>query len=138
MVIGDSELVQKRSLNILDYKDQFRKLKLISLKDRLLRDDLIEMLKMQKSFEKIALAKSSLLIKHTVPTAAAMCNALRFLIESFIARLSNVFSQNVTVRHNFFLNRVVPVRSSVPDDVVSFLTVKSLKNALDRHYKIFG
>ena len=147
ILIGDIEefeLVQKRALKIpegfgdLDYRDRLHKLKLTSLKNRRTKGDLKEMFKVQKGFEKIAWIKSPPSIEHKGATAGVRGNALRLHKESLKARLSNDFSQSVTARHNFFLNRVVPLWNSLPDDVVSYLTVNSFKNALDRHFKRFG
>ena len=98
-LIGDIEklkLVQKRALKIpegfvdLDCRDRLRQLNLTSLKDSRTRGDLIEMFKVQKVFEKIALLKSPLLIKHTGPAAGVRGNSLRLHIESNKARLDRV------------------------------------------------
>ena len=69
----------------LDYRDMIRKLNLTLLKDRGTRDDLIEMFKVQKGFEKIGCVKSPFLIEHSRPTAGARSNALRLHKESFKA-----------------------------------------------------
>ena len=87
-LIGDTdklETVQKRALKNPEgsgdstiYRDNFCELNLTLIKGRRTRGDLIKIFKVQKSFEKIALVKSPLLIEHTGPAAGTRGNALRF------------------------------------------------------------
>ena len=149
-LIGDIEkleLVQRRALKIpegfenLSYSERLRRLKLSSLKDRRTRGDLIEMFKVQKGLEKIEWVKPPLLTKNDGllgPASSVRGNSLRLRRESFKSRLRNDFSQSVTVRHNFFLNRVVPTWNSLPDDVVTSSSLNSFKSALDRYYQEYG
>ena len=71
------------------------------------------------------------------PTFAVRGNSLRRR-ECFKSILRNDFYQSVTVRHNFFLNRVVPTWKSIPGDVVTSSSLNSFKSALDRYYKEYG
>ena len=138
-LIGDIdklETIQKRALKNPEgfgdstiYRDNFCELNLTLIKGRRTRGDLIKIFKVQKSFEKIALVKSPLLIEHTGPASDVRGIALILHRESFKARLSNDFSQSVSVRHNFFLNKMVPVWNSLTGNFVSSLTVNSFKNA---------
>ena len=88
------------------------------------------MFKVQKGLKKIKWVKPPLLTKDNYLT--------RLRRESFKSRLGNDFSQSVSVRHNFFSNRVVPSWNSLPDDVVTSSTLKTFKSALDMYYKEFG
>ena len=139
--------MQRRTLKIpegfenLSYSERLRRLKLSSLKDRRTRGDLIEMFKVQKGLEKIEWVKPPLLTKNDGllgPASGVRGNSLRLRRESFKSRLRNDFSQFVTVRHNFYLNRVVPTCNSLPDDVVTSSSLNSFKTALDRYYKEYG
>ena len=55
--------------------------------------------------------------------------------ESFKARNRNGFSRSVTVRHNFFLNRVAPIWNKLPENVVYSPSLNSLKSSLDEFIK---
>ena len=93
------------------------------------------MFKVQKGLEITEWVKPPLLTKNDGmlgPASSVRGNSLRLRRESFKSRLRNDFSQSVTVRHNFFLNRVVPTWNSLPDDVVTSSSLNSFKNALDR------
>ena len=148
-LIGDIEkleLVQRRSLKIpegfenFSYSERLRRLNLTLLKDRRIRGHLIEMLKVQKGLEKIDWVKPPLLTKNhylTGPAFGVRGNSLRLRRESFKSRLRNDFSQSVSMRKNFFSNRVVPTWNSLPDDVVTSSTINKFKSALDRYYKEF-
>ena len=112
-----------------------------SLKDRRLRGDFIEILKVQKGLEKFEWVKSPFLIKNkeiTGPASGARGNTLRLYRESFKSRLINNFSQLVTVRHSFFLNKVIHIRNSLPDDDATSLILNIFKSAFDIYYKEFG
>ena len=72
------------------------------------------------------------------PIKGVRGNSLRIQRESFKSRNSNNFSHSVTVRHNFFLNRVAPIWNKLPEHVVSSPSLNSLKSSLDKLYKRFG
>ena len=149
-LIGDIEklkLVQRRALKIpegfenLSFSKRLRRLNLTSLKDIQTIWYLIEMFKVQKSLEKIECVKPPLLTKNDGllgPASDVKGNSLRLRRESFKSRLRNDFFQSVTVRHIFFLNRVVPTWKILPDDVATSSTLNSFKIFLDKYYKEFG
>ena len=98
-------------------------------------------LRRRKVEKKIEWVKPPLLTKNDGmlgPASGVRGNSLRLRRDSFKSRLRNDFYQSVTVRHNFFMNRVVPTLNSLPYDVVTSSSLNSCKSALDRYYKEYG
>ena len=85
--------------------------------------------------------KTPFLIKikdFTDPTSFVSGNTLKLCRELLKSRLRNYFSQSFTVRHNFISNRVVPMKKSLPVDVVTFSTFNTLKSNLHMCYKVLS
>ena len=95
----------------------------------------------QKDLEKIDWVKPHFFIVNndlTGPVSGVRGNTLRLWRKSFKSRLRNDFSQLVTVRNNFLFNRVVSIWNSLPDDVLTSLTLNiTFKSDPDRYYKKF-
>ena len=121
------ELVRKRTSNIsegfenLNYSERLRRLNLTWS----IREDLIGIFKLQKGLEKIDWVKPPFLIKNKAlggPASRVSGNTLRLCRESFKSRQSNNFSQFVTVRHNFLLNRLlIGTTANLTDTVLNVL-----------------
>ena len=58
-------------------------------------------------------------------------NSVKLRREVFSARSKNDFAAQVSVRHNFFSNRVTPVWNALPDSVVLAPGLNCFKNRLD-------
>ena len=110
--IDKIERVQRRATRIpfvkLQYGESLKRFSLTSLKDRRLRDNLIQMYKMTSSRESINWVKPLNLRKNvdlSGPAANVRGNNLRR--ESFSSQIRNSFCFWTTVRDNFFVNMVV-------------------------------
>ena len=66
------------------------------------------------------------------PCGAVRGNSLRLNRESFPSKRRNDFASAVSMRHGFFLNRVIPDWNRLPEDVIQSKTVAGFKAALDR------
>ena len=61
------------------------------------------------------------------PAQGVRDNRLRLRREAFKSRLRNKFAKSVTLRHNFFTNRVVPRWNKLPETAVSTSSLVSFK-----------
>ena len=125
----------------LSYEERLNRINITSLKDRRVRGDLIGMYKVVRGLDEIEWTKSPLLrtdIDLEGPAQGVRGNRLRLRREAFKSRVKNKFAKAVTLRHNFFTNRVVPRWNKLPETVVSAPSLVSFKSALDGHHKRFG
>ena len=142
--IGKIETVQRRAtrnpfgLAKLQYEERLKILSLTLLKDRRLRGYLIEMHKKTSSLESINWVKPLNLRKNVYisgPAANERGNSLNLRRESYSSRIRNSFCSWATVRHNFFVNRVVKTWNSLPNDIVTSPSLNSFKLAIDWQFK---
>ena len=117
------------------YEERLKVMGLTTLSDRIKRGDLIEMFKVMRCCEPIEwvndpLLKSSILSEG--PSGAVRGNSMRLVRESFPSKKKNDFASSVSIRHDFFLNRVVPDWIKLPESVIKSKTVAGFKAALDR------
>ena len=94
---------------MLSYEERLKRMNITSLKDRRVRGDLIEMYKVVRGLDEIEWTKSPLLrtdIDLEGPAQGVRGNRLRLRREAFKSRVKNKFAKAVTLRHNFFTNRV--------------------------------
>ena len=110
------ERVRRRATRIptgfekLEYEQRLKRLNLTTLKERRLRDDLIEMYKVIISREPIDWGKPLNLRKNVKVsgfTESVRGNSLSLRRESFSSRIKNSFCSWATIRDNFSVNRVV-------------------------------
>ena len=115
-------------------------MKLTTLNDRRTRRDLIEMYKVVNEHEQIewvSFPKLRANLEITGPAMGVRGNSRRIRRESFKSKFRNNFAHSVTVRHNFLLNRTVPIWNELPEIVVSSSSLNSFKSSLDKHYERF-
>ena len=124
------ERVQERAtkmvtgLRHLPYEERLRRLKLLSLKRRRERGDLIETFKILKNLEGI---------RSEAFYTPEIYEGLRgHGLKLFRARV------RLDVRKKFLTQRVTTAWNQLPEDVVCKKTVNGFKNALDRHWERIG
>ena len=128
--------MQKRAtkiLNILkniDYLDRLEALHLTTLEKRRTRGDLIYMFKIVKGIDHIDLRRSL-----EFNDSKTRGHEYRFSREKFSAKRANDYSRFVTIRHNFFLNRIASLWNSLPSQVVSAQSLNSYKARIDKILK---
>ena len=121
----------------LSYEDKLKQIGLTTLKERRLRGDLIQLFKVLKGYDKVnwyAGPKQSSTLNFDGPVSNLRGHNLKLDRESFPSANANDFAHFVTLRHNFFTNRVVPYWNSLTDDVVKAKTVNSFKAKLDEWF----
>ena len=144
--IGEKKLIEKvqeRALNVpfefrgMSYEEKLAKLKLTTLETRRTRGDLIQVYKLLNGLEQV---RDDLvnLDKRDPECAVTRGNSCKLVRENFSSKLSNDFAAQVSLRHNFFSNRVVPVWNALPNSVVSAPSLNSFKARLDHHITCDG
>ena len=132
--ISKLEKIQRRATKIptalknMSYDDRLKTLGLTTLEERRKRGDLICMFKITKGYESICWENSQV----QSDRASRKQNLKR---ESFSSKRSNDFCREVSVRHNFFINRVIPDWNNMPSKIVSAPSINSFKARLDMIYK---
>ncbi len=112
------------------YDEKLKILKLSTLEVRRTRGDLIQVYKILNGLDNL---KSDILnlVPRESDRPVTRGNSLRLKREVFTSKNRNDFAAQVTIRHNFFSNRVVPIWNALPDSVVSAHTLNSFKAGLD-------
>jgi len=134
--ISRLEKVQKRATKIpnilknIDYLDRLEALHLTTLEKRRTRGDLIYMFKIVKGIDHIDLRRSL-----DFNDSKTRGHEYRFSREKFSAKRANDYSRFVTIRHNFFLNRIASLWNSLPSQVVSAQSLNSFKARIDKFLK---
>jgi hypothetical protein len=132
--ISKLEKIQRKATKIptalknISYDDRLKILGLTTLEERRKRGDLIYMFKITKGYESICWENSQV----QSDRASRKQNLKR---ESFSSKRSNDFCREVSVRHNFFINRVIPDWNNIPSKLVSAPSINSFKARLDMKYK---
>ena len=90
----------------LEYEERLKIWNLTTLKERRTRGDLIQMYKVRNELEDIRWFRGPQLAPHTNNRSESH-NNYRLLRENFPSRACNDFRHFVSVRHEFFVNRVV-------------------------------
>ena len=118
------------ALRSLSYEERLEAWGLTTLAERRSRGDLIQMYKVMNGLENINWSTGP---KRVPPsqTRAATNNSLRLIRETFPSRSRNDFGHSVTLRHEFFTNRVVGSWNSLPNFVVSAPSLNSFKARID-------
>lgn len=132
--IGDIELlenVQKRAVNMISglkgqtYSEKLAELNLPSLEIRRLSQDLIQVFKIIKGFDRVDQSTWFQLQRENGGSGRSTRNS---------HPLNIVYKQHRTdVRGHFFSVRVIPKWNNLPNEIKDCLTVKSFKKALSDH-----
>ena len=118
-------------MNGLVYEERLRRWGLTTLEARRRRGDLIQMYKVHNELESICWSTGPRPAPHTY-TRAASHNCYRLERESFTAKASNDFGHYVTVRHEFFLNRVVNDWNCLASSQIDAPSLNSFKARIDK------
>ena len=105
----------------LSYKDRLDELDLLTLEDRYIRGDLIQVFKLIKGIDKLEYNKFFQLADNS------KTRGHRYKIVKQRCRLE--------LRRNFFSNRVIDSWNKLPADVVDAVSLNSFKNKLDKVWK---
>ena len=105
----------------LSYKDRLDELDLLTLEDRYIRGDLIQVFKLIKGIDKLDYNKFFQLADNS------KTRGHRYKIVKQRCRLE--------LRRNFFSNRVIDSWNKLPADVVDAVSLNSFKNKLDKVWK---
>ena len=109
-----------RSIKHLPYEERLRKLKLMSIENRLRRGDLIETYKLLTNKVSLDPAQFFKRFEDTRTRGHSLKLEMRRC--------------NLQARSKFFSNRVVTMWNQLPSEVTSAQTVNSFKNCFDRHW----
>ena len=137
--IDKIERVQRRATRIpfgfakFQYEERLKRFSLMTLKDRRLRGDLIEIFKVTSSRESIHWVlplnlRKNMDISGSAANVRVSSNLRR---ESFSSRIRNSFCSWATLRDNFFVNRVVKTWNSLLNAIVTSPSLNSFKSAID-------
>ena len=138
-LLGDIDMlekVQERATKIpfelrgLSYEERLKVWGITSLRDRRIRGDLIQMYKIRNALEDINWFTGPKLAPVT-QTRSASRNDTRLVREIFPTRMQNDFSHSVTVRHEFYLNRVVGHWNNLVSSQISAPSLNSFKARID-------
>ena len=130
------EKVQERASKIplelrnLPYDERLKVWGISSLRERRIRRDLIQMYKSRNVFEEIKWFTGPMPAPPSHSRAASL-NDSRLMRESFPTRLQNDYGHFVTIRHEFFLNRVVGHWNNLVSSQISALSLNSFKARID-------
>ena len=130
------ERVQERATRIpldlrnLPYEERLKAWGLTTLEDRRARGDLIQMYKVLNGLESFNWFKGPRFAPLT-QTRSSENNSVRLVRESFPARARNDFGHYVSVRHDFFLNRVSERWNGLSNSQVHAPSVNSFKAQID-------
>jgi hypothetical protein len=133
---GDEEALERiqrkasripTSMRGLEYEDRLKIWGLTTLKERRVRDDLIQMYKVLEDIGWYTCPQSA---PHTSTRGESRTN-LRLVRERFPARACNDFGHFVSVRHEFFLNRTVERWNCLTRSQVSVPSLNSFKTRID-------
>jgi hypothetical protein len=142
---GDIEVlekVQERATRIpfimrkMLYENRLECWGLTTLKDRRIRGDLIQMYKSVNEFEKFDWYTGPQFIENGRSTRSATSNSRRMRTDGFKARQANDYCHFVTVRHNFFLNRVTKQWNRLNDSQILASSVNGFKSRIDSRHPI--
>ena len=126
------EKVQERASKIplvlrdLPYEERLKVWGISSLRERRIRGDLIQMYKSRNALEDIDWFTGPTLAPKT-QTRSASRNEARLVRENFPTRMQNDFCHSVTVRHEFFLNRVVGHWNNLVSSQITAPSLNSFK-----------
>ena len=138
-LLGDIEMlekVQERASKIplvlrdLPYEERLKVWGISSLRERRIRGDLIQMYKSRNALEDIDWFTGPTLAPAT-QTRSASRNEARLLRETFPMKMQNDFCHSVTVRHEFFLNRVVGHWNNLVSSQIMAPSLNSFKARID-------
>ena len=114
----------------LEYVDRLRVWGLTSLEERRVRGDLIQFYKVKNSLETISWFTGPQLAPSS-QTRSASNNSYRLLRESFPSKDKNDYGHFVSVRHEFFLNRVVERWNKLSNSQILSPCLNSFKAHVD-------
>jgi hypothetical protein len=134
------EKVQRRATKIpkplrqLSYEERLRRLGLEKLETRRSRGDLIQFFKCFWSFEEVDWHCPLQPLASTRPNLRVETRggSQRMRRQHFGSRQTNDHMAAVTIRHNFFLNRIVNFWNRLPEEVVGARSVNGFKARLDK------
>ena len=92
------------------------------------------MYKVQSNFESINWFTGPIQAPQT-QTRSASNNGQRLMRELFPSKTRNDFCHHVSVRHEFYLNRVVDDWNRLSNSIIQAPTLNSFKARLDDYYK---
>ena len=120
----------------LEYQDRLKKWGLTKLSERRVRSDLIQAYKCLrvKEYQNQCVwhTETGLWRAPESTTRSAGLNSQRLRGESFPSRMANDFAHFVSVRHNFFLNRVPKHWNKLTNKDLEAPTISQFKKCIDR------
>jgi hypothetical protein len=123
-----------RSSRKLSYEDRLKVWDITTLKKRRTRGDIIQIYKLRNNIEVINWYTGPSLANRS-QTRSASANNFRLSREYFPAKKRNDFCHFVTVRDNFFLNRVVEGWNRLSSEQILLLSLNSFKARIDKKDK---
>ena len=138
------EKVQNRAtkmikrLKHLTPEERNKNLNLTSLEVRRTRGDLIQMYNLLHGVNNIDWCSPPQQIANlseTGPSSATRGHSMRFSREHFSSSIRNHLASSVTLRENFFLNRIIPTWNSLPNDIIEAQSLNIFKKKLDVYYQ---
>ena len=130
------ERVQRRatkiptSLSNLEYEDRLREWNLTSLAERRKRGDLIQMYKVKNGLERIDWVEGPIWARQTSSRNTSR-NCHRLERELYPSKVYNDFRHFVTVRQEFFLNRVCEPWNRLTNSQIAVGSLESFKAEVD-------
>ena len=116
------------------YEDRLKIWEITSLTERRKRGDLIQTYKIKSNLESINWFTGPIQAPLT-QTRSATNNEQRLMRELFPSKTRNDFCHHVSVRHEFYLNRVVEDWNGLSNSIIQTPTLNSYKVRLDDYYK---
>jgi hypothetical protein len=133
------EKVQRRAtrlpvgLRTLRYEERLSRMGLTTLEERRVRGDLIQMFKVAKCIEDVGWVVPPLFRRDG--SVCGLAGYLRghgfcYSRESFPSRVRNGCARAVSIRHDFFLNRLAPIWNGLPSSAVDAPSLNVFKERL--------